>query len=291
MKNDPRLTIKRGKQRYGRPTLTLAQLAHTSVVGNITMLLRQIFIAGSGYTGRNMLGLLSDLPTKIGRSKDLGLILTKIAKLSAENRGFSPFFSDTHREFKINRKSLYRRQIDTAELVVEILSSNRNPFLKLALLDLIRVSGMSHQVCDKLMGASYNQVYYYEVEASNKTFDTLIQNENMLDLLRDDSYMSGILTKFKLVSASIEQADPALYRIASECITDILGADSTLSALQPYLRFLKEWSKVDDEYKQAETFEARYNLDCGCEHQSLQSKDELIGEIVFMLYKTKAPAQ
>lgn len=290
MKNDPRLTIKRGKQRYGRPTLTLAQLAHTSVVGNITMLLRQIFLTGSGYASRNMLGLLSDLPTKIGRSKDLGLILTKIAKLNHNSRSISPFFSDDS-GYRINRKTSFKNQLAVAEIAVEILSSNRNPFLKLALLDLIRVTGMSHQVCDKLMGSSYNQVYYYEVEPSNKTFDTLIQDENMLDMLRDDSYMSGILTKFKLVSAPIEQSDPALYRIASECITDILGADSTLSALQPYVRFLKEWSKVDDEYKHSETFEARYNLDCGCEHQSLQSKDELIGEIIFMLYKTKAPAQ
>ena len=287
MKNDLRLTTKLPAQ-YHRRNLTLGQLAHMSVAKNISSLLRQLYIVGSGYTHSELVGLISDLPSKISRSKDLGLTLTKIAKLSVNQNYTTPLFDSIGSEFKINRKTFYKRNSEVVDLIVEILNSNRNPFLKLALIDLIRINGSSH-VCNKIINSNGNQIYYFEVEPSNKTFDTLIQNDNMLDMLRDDSYMSSILTKFKVLSASIEQADPELYRIASECITDILGADSTLSALQPYARFIKEWSKVDESYPQTETFESRYNLDCGCEHQPTQAKDEFIGEIIFLLYKLKAP--
>ena len=287
MKNDLRLTTKLPAQ-YHRPNLTLGQLAHMSVAKNISSLLRQLYIVGSGYTHSELVGLISDLPSKISRSKDLGLTLTKIAKLSVNQNYTTPLFDSIGSEFKINRKTFYKRNSEVVDLIVEILNSNRNPFLKLALIDLIRTNG-SYHVCNKIINSNGNQIYYFEVEPSNKTFDTLIQNDNMLDMLRDDSYMSSILTKFKVLSASIEQADPELYRIASECITDILGADSTLSALQPYGRFIKEWSKVDESYPQTETFESRYNLDCGCEHRPAQAKDEFIGEIIFLLYKLKAP--
>lgn len=287
MKNDLRLTVKFPDQ-YCRPTLTLGQLAHMSVAKNISSLLRQLYIVGSGYSPTELSGLISDLPNKISRSKDLGLILTKIAKLSTNHGTTSSLFGSMDAAFKINRKTFHKRTIETVDLIVEILNSNRNPFLKLALIDLIRTNG-SYYVCNKIMSSSDNQIYYFEVEPSNKTFDTLIQNDNMLDMLRDDSYMSNILTKFKVLSASIEQADPELYRIASECITDILEADSTLAVVQPYARFIKEWSKVDDSYPLAETFESRYNLDCGCGHRPTQAKDEFVGEIIFMLYKLKAP--
>lgn len=287
MKNDLRLTTKLPAQ-YHRRNLTLGQLAHMSVAKNISSLLRQLYIVGSGYTHSELVGLISDLPSKISRSKDLGLTLTKIAKLSVNQNYTTPLFDSIGSEFKINRKTFYKRNSEVVDLIVEILNSNRNPFLKLALIDLIRINGSSH-VCNKIINSNGNQIYYFEVEPSNKTFDTLIQNDNMLDMLRDDSYMSSILTKFKVLSASIEQADPELYRIASECITDILGADSTLSVLQPYARFIKEWSKVDESYPQTETFESRYNLDCGCEHRPTQAKDEFIGEIIFLLYKLKAP--
>ena len=288
MKNDLRLTTKLPAQ-YRRPNLTLGQLAHMSVAKNISSLLRQLYIVGSGYTHSELVGLISDLPSKISRSKDLSLTLTKIAKLSVNQNYTAPLFGSISSEFKINRKTFYKHNSEVVDLIIEILNSNRNPFLKLALIDLIRTNSSAYHVCNKIIGSANNQIYYFEVESNNKTFDTLIQNDNMLDMLRDDSYMSSILTKFKVLSASIEQADPELYRIASECITDILGADSTLSALQPYARFIKEWSKVDESYPKTETFESRYNLDCGCEHQPTQAKDEFIGEIIFLLYKLKAP--
>ena len=300
MKTDPRLTVKypapaeEAAQSYYRyvdnTEIPITQLVNGAIVSNIKGLLQYRFSLALGYRYGNTLGLFSDLPPKIGRSKDLAYILGKIATVNGsqicQNRVFSAYEEDVNYVYN----HLYPKRFKTLDLIVEILNSNRTPFIKLALLKTISEL-IDHKLLENIIYSGRNCVLIYELVPSDKTFEDLMEQSNMLELLRDDQYMSSILTKFRLIGPEINKQYPELYKSAAKAINNILKADEysdLFSSMKDFYNDLLDHVKDIDAPKIKETIESVYGLDCGCEHQIKHPRDGLIGEIIFALYKLKA---
>lgn len=244
------------------------------------------------YIGDGYKEFLNSLPPKIARSRDLAAILNDITKINRLYRQSNsrPVFSDDFDDFtptRISFKDTIKPQIESIEFISNILSSNRSLYLKLALCGVLRYVIPYYEPLYSLMDSTYRCLYFFEVTKSDKTFEDILSEENKLEMLEKDSYMNSLITKFVTLKPLIEKDYPVIYKTVIEAVDEMLKADSINELVIGYRKAIEAFVDVPV-HKTNETYAFKYNLDCGCEHPALQTKDIFIAAAIEMLYKLKA---